>query len=202
MAYIDGFNLYYGLRARGWRRYYWLDPYRLSEHLLKPGQILVGVRYFTARIRALPQDLDKPRRQSTYLEALGTLNDLHIHEGYYILKQQKCPVCGGVISVPEEKMTDVSIAVELLGDAQDEIFDTAIIVSADGDLVSPVRAVRKRHPAKRIIVAFPPARKGEALGREATATVFIGRTALARSQLPDPVIRDDGYALERPPSWS
>ena len=24
-VYVDGFNLYYGLRARGWRRYYWLD---------------------------------------------------------------------------------------------------------------------------------------------------------------------------------
>ena len=24
-VYVDGFNLYYGLRSRGWRRYYWLD---------------------------------------------------------------------------------------------------------------------------------------------------------------------------------
>ena len=24
-AYIDGFNLYFGLKSKGWRRYYWLD---------------------------------------------------------------------------------------------------------------------------------------------------------------------------------
>ena len=24
-AYVDGFNLYYGLKSKGWRRFYWLD---------------------------------------------------------------------------------------------------------------------------------------------------------------------------------
>ena len=46
-AYIDGFNLYYGLRSKGWRRYYWLDLRRLVERLLRRGQQLVAVRYFT-----------------------------------------------------------------------------------------------------------------------------------------------------------
>ena len=49
-AYIDGFNLYYGLRSKGWRRYYWLDLHRLVERLLRPGQQLVAVRYFTTRV--------------------------------------------------------------------------------------------------------------------------------------------------------
>ena len=34
----------------------------------------------------------------------------------------------------DEKMTVVNIAVELFGDAHDDLFDTAIIVSRDGDL--------------------------------------------------------------------
>ena len=50
VVYIDGFNLYYGLRDAGWRRYYWLDLRRLSENLLRPDQRLVLVRYFTARV--------------------------------------------------------------------------------------------------------------------------------------------------------
>ena len=37
-VYVDGFNLYYGLRSKGWRRYYWLDLRSLSEQLLRPGQ--------------------------------------------------------------------------------------------------------------------------------------------------------------------
>ena len=78
VVYIDGFNLYYGLRSRGWRRYYWLDLRRLSENLLRPRQVLAAIRYFTARILPEPDDRDKPVRQSMYLEALATLPDLQI----------------------------------------------------------------------------------------------------------------------------
>ena len=52
IAYIDGFNLYFGLKAMGWRRYYWLDLFKLSRNLLKTNQELVAVKYFTARISA------------------------------------------------------------------------------------------------------------------------------------------------------
>ena len=72
-VYVDGFNLYYGLRSKGWRRYYWLDLRRLSEQFLRAGQRLVLVRYFTAGVFAEPHDPDKPVRQNTYLEALETL---------------------------------------------------------------------------------------------------------------------------------
>ena len=54
IAYIDGFNLYYGLRAAGWRRYYRLDLRRLAENLLRPGQTLATVRYFSARVQREP----------------------------------------------------------------------------------------------------------------------------------------------------
>ena len=55
-------------------------------------------------------------------------------------------------------MTDVNIAVELLGDAQDDVFDTAMVVSGDSDLYGPIEAVRRRYPHKRVVVAFPPDR--------------------------------------------
>ena len=83
-AYIHGFNLYYGLRSKGWRRYYWLDLRRLVERLLRPGQQLTAVRYFTTRVVPEPGDRDKARRQNTYLEALETLPDLRIHFGYFL----------------------------------------------------------------------------------------------------------------------
>jgi hypothetical protein len=40
ICYIDGFNLYFGLREKGWKKYYWLDLKRLTEKLLKPRQSL------------------------------------------------------------------------------------------------------------------------------------------------------------------
>ena len=35
IVYVDGFNLYYGLKARNWRRYYWLDLRDLAERMLR-----------------------------------------------------------------------------------------------------------------------------------------------------------------------
>ena len=31
IAYIDGYNLYHGLREQNWKRFYWLNLQRLSD---------------------------------------------------------------------------------------------------------------------------------------------------------------------------
>lgn len=51
IGYIDGFNLYFGLRDKGWRCYYWLDVKLLCQNLLKSPQHLLTVKYFTSRIK-------------------------------------------------------------------------------------------------------------------------------------------------------
>lgn len=47
MAYVDGFNLYFGLKAAGFKRYYWLDVAALANNLLRPGQRLVTTHYLS-----------------------------------------------------------------------------------------------------------------------------------------------------------
>ncbi len=200
-VYIDGFNLYYGLRDKGWRRYYWLDLRRMAENLLRPGQELVFVRYFISRISPEPQDPSKAARQNTFLEALATLQDLQIHYGRYMPKNQTCLNCGATWQTYEEKMTDVNIAVEMLGDVQQEAFDTAILVSGDSDLTGPINAVRSKYANKQVIVAFPPDRVSKELRQVANASFVIGRKKLADSLLPDRVTRPDGHVLTRPSSW-
>lgn len=200
--YIDGLNLYYGLKSKGWRRFYWLDLRRLALNLLLSNQELGAVRYFTARVSSTPRDQLKPVRQNSYLEALATLPDLTIHLGHFLMKKQYCWNCGKTWQVPEEKMTDVNIAVELLSDAYDNRFDTAIIVSGDSDLTGPVRSVRTRYPDKHVIVAFPPGRHSVDLNKAASASFTIGRKKLRDSQLPETVVRTDGYVLTRPARWS
>lgn len=200
-VYVDGFNLYYGLRSKGWRRYYWLDIYRLAEKLLRPEQCLAAVRYFTARLYK-GVDPEKQERQKIYLEALTTLSDLHIHYGYYLQKDRTCSQCGATWKTYEEKMTDVNIAVELLGDAHDDVFDTAIIISGDSDLSGPISTVRRRYSQKRVIIAFPPERnKSFRLRNVATASFTIGRDAFRDSQLPDQITKTDGYILSKPSKW-
>ena len=159
------------------------------------------VRYFTTRISPDPQDPSKAARQNTFLEALSTLPDLYIHYGKYMPKSYTCLKCGNTWQTYEEKMTDVNIAVELLSDVQNDAFDIAIILSGDSDLTGPVAAVRSRYANKQVTVVFPPDRVSQQLRQVATASYVIGRKKLADSQLPERVIRSDGYALRRPPSW-
>lgn len=200
-VYIDGLNLYYGLKSRGWRRYYWLDVRRLAESLLLPDQSLVLVRYFAARVSARPGDPDKPHRQDTYLKALATLPAVALHFGYFLPRIERCRNCGETWQSYEEKRTDVNIAAELLGDAQDDAFDTAMIISADGDLASVVQAVRSRYRRKQFVAAFPPGRHSSDLRKAARKAFTIGEDALRGSQFPDRVLVEGGAALERPRRW-
>ena len=203
-VYIDGLNLYYGLNAAGWQRFQWLDPRRLAENLLRPGQQLVSVGYFTARF--LPRrDRDGSRRherQDAYLQALETVPGLRVQYGYHQAQRVICARCGAVKETFEEKMTDVNIAAALLGDAQRDIFDTAMLISGDNDLSGPVSIIRQEYQQKRVVVAFPPRRYGQKLDAVATASFHIGRSRLRRSQLPASVDKGDGHIIARPAEWS
>ena len=59
IAYVDGFNLYFGMKSRRWHRYYWLDLPRMAQNLLRSGQNLVETKYFTSRISATRADPQK-----------------------------------------------------------------------------------------------------------------------------------------------
>jgi len=198
IAYVDGFNLYFGLKSKGWRRYYWLDIPMLARNLLKPDQRLLVTKYFTARIAGPP---DKEKRQSTYIEALQTRAGLEILYGRYQLNPRLCTHCGFRDEVPNEKMTDVNMAVEMLKDAYRDGFDAALLISADSDLVPPVRAVRDLFPRRRVVVAAPPGRYSSALAGSASGSFVIGQTRIARSLLPEEIEKPDGYVLRRPPLW-
>ncbi len=199
IAYIDGFNLYFGLREKGWRRFYWLNVQLLVQNLIKFNQELSMTKYFTARVIG---SSDKEKRQSTFLEALETLPNLEIFYGKYQLNPRECPHCGFKDRVPNEKMTDVNIAVEMFSDAAKNKFDTALLLSADSDLVPLVMSIKNTFAQKRVVVAFPPKRSSIELIGVAHAYLHIGRAKLAHSLLPDKVKRADGFILQRPPTWA
>ncbi len=202
IAYIDGFNLYYGLKSKGWRRYYWLDLHLLARNLLRQEQELAAVKYFTARISATPANMEKQKRQGIYLEAVASLPLTRIYFGHYLPKPRQCLKCGAEWISHEEKMTDVNISVELMQDAFDDRFDTALLVSADSDLSAPVESVLARYPDRRIIMVCPPDRQSKKLESVASASFRIGRKLLQDSQLPDIYEKPDGFVLRRPREWA
>jgi uncharacterized LabA/DUF88 family protein len=196
-AYVDGFNLYFGIRREG-RRYLWLDLEELVQALLKPHQQLVAVRYFTARVR---NDPPAEQRQQTYLNALAAhCGRLEIRQGRFQQKSKTCHSCGSSWNEYEEKETDVSLSVSLLEDGVNGLYDAALLVSADGDMVPAIRALRRLAPAVRVIAALPPNRRSSGLQAVCDATIPIGMAKVRQSQLPE-TVKVGSHTLARPPHW-
>lgn len=187
-AYVDGFNLYFGIRETG-RRHLWLDLEALVRSLLKPHQQLVAVRYFTARVR---NDPPAEQRQQTYLNALRAHSRmLDIRLGRFQQKSKICYSCNSTWFEYEEKETDVSLSITLIEDGVNRVYDTALIISADSDISPAIRALRRLVPPARVIAALPPNRR----------SFGIGMAKVRQSQLPD-TVQAGPHALQRPAHWS
>jgi hypothetical protein len=204
ISYVDGFNLYYGLKKAGLQCYYWLNIKELSKRLIRPNQELVFTKYFTTRITALRPNrsqAEKGKRQGTFLEALDALSDFRTFFGQFLINKVECFRCGDTWPDPEEKMTDVNIATEMLTDAFQDNYDTALLISADSDLVPTVLAIQNLFPEKKIVVAFPPKYHSAELKKYANAAFSIWHDHFKKSLFPDEVRKDDGFVLQRPDSW-
>lgn len=198
IAYIDGFNLYQGMRQGELRHLYWLDVQGLAEQLLKPGQELVRVRYFSAGVVG---DSQKERRQAAYLDAIRLRPLVTIKLGTFQAEPVRCRKCHSNWNIPKEKQTDVAIATAMLVDAHAQSCDTAMLISGDSDLVPPIQAIRDCFPSIRVIVAFPPNRTTRQLQQAAHAYYFINPSHLEKSQLEDELTKANGYILKRPDKW-
>jgi uncharacterized LabA/DUF88 family protein len=203
IAYIDGFNLYHGLRDRYGRRYLWLDLVQLVRRL-RPRDSVVAVRYFTAVVRNAPP---AQARQQAYLNALRAHNGscLQIVHGRFQAKQQACRDCGATWTSYEEKETDVNIAVSLVADATASSADLALLISADSDLCPAIRTARIVAAAKQarlgIVAAFPPRRYSHEVKRLIPGAFTLSHQDIRNSLLPDTVTDASGRKFHRPREW-
>lgn len=86
-------------------------------------------------------------------------------------------------------------------DAYTNSFDSALIVTADGDLEPLITTIKQDFPNKKIIIVFPPKRDNPHLKIIADDYFRIGRGRLSKCQLPIAVIKPDGFKLVRPKDW-
>ncbi len=203
-VYVDGLNLYYGSLKR--TPFRWLDLRRLCGALL-PRHDVERIKYFTARIVALPADPDGPTRQDTYLRALRTLPDLEIYFGHFLSHTVTMPLAQPVPGLPalvrvirmDEKGSDVNLASHLLHDGHLQRYEMAVIVSGDSDLLAPVTFVM--NDLKRPVgVLNPQKRTCWVLANQATFYKHIRNGVLAASQFP-PTLTDAVGTFHRPSTW-
>ncbi|MCA9789649.1 MAG: NYN domain-containing protein, partial [Cyanobacteria bacterium HKST-UBA05] len=214
-VYIDGFNLYYGAQ-KSFPDCKWLNLLLLCRNLL-PGNDIQVIKYFTARVKALPSDLDAPKRQDTYFRALSTVPEIEIHEGFFQTKKRMMPVV-----MPEEQETpsfqgkrkfkevwdtkekgsDVNLATHLIADAFMDKFDVGVVISNDSDLVRPIHFARKL-AKKRIGVFKTQGNRGREIMKFASFSKTITRQDLLNAQFQNPLTDPKtGREIHKPLSWN
>lgn len=205
IAYVDGFNLYYGSVKDTPNR--WLDLHALFAKILPTDCALEKIKYFTARVSALPTDSDAPIRQDIYLRALRAhlKGRIEIIEGHFSVKNVWAPKVSDPtkfveVIKTEEKGSDVNLAVQLVHDAWDNQFECAVVVSNDADLERALKIV-KQYRRKKVMLLTPGAPKRKALKvlKQWSHKQFdITEPLIAGSQLPNPI---PGTSLTKPATW-
>ena len=203
IVYVDGFNLYYGAVRN--TQFKWLNLQHFFK-LLRPHDDLQQIHYFTALI-------DGPSRpnQDVYLRALATLSLVDIVLGKFKNKtvtrrSAACTFAGSrLFQMPEEKRTDVNIAVFMLDDAYQDRCDHLIVVSGDSDLVPAVRMVKARFPNKMVTVYVPTRNpvRGAAVELRSAADKHrdLPLNLLHFSQFPNPLPDGSGGFIHKPSTW-
>ena len=178
IAYVDGFNLYHAVKKYNPKK---INLWALFEELIKPEEVLVGVKYFSAYAHHRGSStVQSHRAYVSQLEATG----VEVIRGQFKKKQAGCKACGAKWEAHEEKETDLNIGLHLLADATDNKYDRAYLVSADSDLVAAVNMVRNRHNDKKgILIIKPPGRHthGRELGASGHAATTLQPNRVRRN---------------------
>jgi uncharacterized LabA/DUF88 family protein len=205
IVYVDGFNLYYGA-VKG-TPYKWLNILRLCQLLLPKNQI-VKIKYFTALVTARPSDPDQPNRQQLFLRALHTIPGLEIIYGHFLEHEVLMPVAKRAsvkhkymwIVKTEEKGSDVNIAAHMINDGYKGLYEVAVIVSNDSDLVEPIKIVRNELILPVIVLNPFVDTPSHEMRKFATFVKPIRQGVLSASQFP-PRMKDATGVFFKPPSW-
>ena len=86
-------------------------------------------------------------------------------------KTASCPLCGTEFAGNEEKGVDVDLALTLAEAAWRRVYDVAILVSGDGDLVRAVRNAKAYE--RKVVVAAVPSRASRGLLNAADEVIAI-----------------------------
>jgi hypothetical protein len=163
--YFDGFNFYHGFKSYisingDWKDYYWLDFGKFCSQFVfaHDNQTLHKIKYFTAP----PKNVQKKSKQSALFAANKIINGdiFEVINGHYADKFIDCHAkCKEQFKVPEEKCTDVNLALAMVNDCIEGNVDVITLITADSDQVSTIKYIKNKFPHIKIKVYFPPNRK-------------------------------------------
>ncbi|MBN2320988.1 MAG: NYN domain-containing protein [Acidobacteria bacterium] len=149
-VYVDGFNVFYALKW-SYRQFLWLNYRALAETVLGPKDSLTNTIYFSALAKWKPNDV---KQHQTFIKAQRWAG-VEVVLGKFREKEIACHLCHQRFRTHKEKRTDVNIAVRVVADAVKDLYDRAVLVTADSDLIPAIQTVHELAPAKQIGVMIP-----------------------------------------------
>jgi uncharacterized LabA/DUF88 family protein len=197
-CYVDGFNLYHGLKEdTKSRAFIWLNLWSLAESQLLSGHVLERVIYFTS----IPLwSKGKAERHRRYIAALGSVG-VHTELGRFQREETICDAtCKLLYYRYTEKLTDVHIATTMLADGVQGKYDWAYLISGDADQAPTLRALQRVAPTCGVYVLFPPRRHSAELVQTAHRSQQLYHRAFKNHQFADR-LHVGGRTIEKPDNW-
>jgi uncharacterized LabA/DUF88 family protein len=189
--------------------YRWIDLKQLTLNAISNSGYntsIVAVKYFTARVSDTRDDPTKSTRQDVYIRALQkSIPEFCVINGEFRRQKRSMPrvnwdgSAGPLQHVwdTEEKGSDVNLAVELVNDAWNNVYDTAIVISNDSDLERAVTIVKRKQRPVGILI------RGDAevnsLKKASNFHVKLTEDHLRASLLPQEI---PGTNLRIPREWA
>jgi len=140
--YIDGSNLYYKLKELEIKNITYFQCGNLAKHLAGKDREIVAKRYYIGVVRVKGGDRKAVRMQEGQVRLFNHLRSKT--EGFSVKKGYLMKNDG----VYHEKGVDVKIAVDLLVGAYENMYDVAILISSDTDLIPAIQKIK--HLGKEI----------------------------------------------------
>ncbi len=160
MIFIDGSNFYYGLRVATGNTNVNLE--RFGKVLCGDKRKLIRIYYYNA---PLDQENDKEKytKQQKWFDRVRNTPDTTL-----VLVKMKKRMRDGK---PEYsvKGDDIHLAIDMLKLAYNDAYDTAILVSGDGDFYPAIRAVKEK--GKKVENAFFSANRSSYLSQECDKSI-------------------------------
>jgi uncharacterized LabA/DUF88 family protein len=132
-VYIDGSNLYHKLKDLKIPNTTEFDYFGLCEFLSRKRKV-VSYRYYVGAVRAKDDDPIGQAKRASQQRLFS-----HLKEQGLLVKPGFLMENGGKY---HEKGVDVKIAVDLLVGAYDNLYDVAIVLSSDTDLIPAIKKIR------------------------------------------------------------
>jgi len=135
--YIDGSNFYYRLRQLGFSNLTRFNYRGFADWLLREREA-ISYRYYIGVVRvkadesSIKAETLRKEQQRLFAHLTSPAQDFVIKQGYLMEND----------GVYHEKGVDVKLSVDLLVGAYENLYDVAIIISSDTDLIPAIRKVK------------------------------------------------------------